>query len=69
MVTVKGPIKIQPGKDASFLLEGSGLAVKPPFEATGWESTRIPEGIDMSGVKLKKEIRSVKPEPIEEKVE
>ena len=61
MPVIKGPIKIK-GSEFKEFLKGKCMKFKPPFEATGWKSSKMPEGADLSGLKLKKD------EPVKEKV-
>ena len=44
------------GFDVGKFLEekGKDIKVKLPFEATGWESSKMPACADMTGIELKK---------------
>jgi transketolase len=55
MTTIKGPIHMTGGFNIGEFLakQTDGKKVKLPFEATGWESTKMPEGVDMTGIELK----------------
>jgi hypothetical protein len=56
MPTIKGPIKMKGFNTKEFLAKQTeGKLIKLPFEATGFKSTKIPEGVDMSGIKMAKE--------------
>jgi len=56
MTTIKGPIHITGGFDVGKFLEeqAKDVKIKLPFEATGFESTKMPKCIDMTGIELKK---------------
>ena len=81
MTKIKGPLKFENGFDsASFVKEKmAGVKIKLPFTATGFKSSKKPEGVDYSGIEFKKETKSkskevkevkeVKEEPIEEEAE
>lgn len=49
MPTIKGPINLKGGLDASFLAE-KGINVKLPFKATGWKSSKMPKGVKLVGI-------------------
>jgi len=56
MVTIKGPIHFKKGFSTDEIIKqvkGGKLKVNLPFKATGWESTKMPEMADMSGIELK----------------
>lgn len=54
MPTIKGPIHIKGGFNAKeFLKENTkGVKIKLPFEATGFRSSKMPKGVDLSKIKL-----------------
>lgn len=52
MPTIKGPIHIKGGFNASKFAADQGVKIKPPFAATGWKSTKMPKGVDLSDIKL-----------------
>lgn len=66
MPVIKGGIKIRPNSDNKEFFEKlskAGVKLKVPFTATGFKATRIPKGLDMSGVEFaddKKIIKSIK---------
>jgi hypothetical protein len=58
MVTIKGPLHFKKGFSTDEMvkkIKDGELKVKLPFSATGWESTKMPEAADLSGIELKKE--------------
>ena len=57
MPTIKGPIHIKGGFNAKeFLKENTkGVKIKLPFEATGFRSSKMPKGVDLSKIKLAKD--------------
>lgn len=68
MPKIKGPIKIKGFNSSKFIKEHLEGGVKLPFSASGWKSSKMPEGVNLGGEakpKLKKE-EPVKEEPIEE---
>ena len=56
MPTIKGPIKITGGFNASAFLKekAPGVKIKLPFKATGWKSSKTPPVADMSGIEAAK---------------
>ena len=63
MPTIKGPIHFKGGFNARKFLEKEGIKVELPFKATGFKSTKIPEGADLSGIEFAKDAKI----PIKEK--
>jgi len=57
MPTIKGPIHIKGGFNAKeFLKENTkGVKIKLPFEATGFRSSKMPKGVDLSKIKFAKD--------------
>lgn len=49
MITIKGPISVKKG-DFATLFKEHGVKIKLPFTATGFTSTKTPDGVDMSGI-------------------
>jgi hypothetical protein len=63
MVTIKGGVTILPKSDnVEFMtkLKDAGVAVKMPFTATGFTSTKTPKIMDLIDIKSKEDIK-VKP--------
>ena len=72
MVTIKGPLYFKGGFSTSeFIKEhAEDIKIKLPFTATGFQSTKIPNGVDLSGIEFKKdEPKKVKPVKAKAKVE
>jgi len=57
MVTIKGPLYFKKGFSTNeFIKEhAKDIKVKLPFTATGWQSTKIPNCVDLSGIEFKKD--------------
>ena len=68
MPTIKGPIHFKGGFNARKFLEKEGIKVKLPFKATGFKSTKIPEGADLSGIEFAKDAKIPIKETKKEKV-
>ena len=57
MPTIKGPIHFKGGFNAAEFLKEKGVKVKLPFEATEFKSSKIPEGVDLSGINFAKDAK------------
>jgi len=57
MVTIKGPLHFKKGFSTDEIMKKvkGKVKIKLPFEAKNWESTKMPENIDMSGITLKEQ--------------
>ncbi len=69
MVTIKGPLHFRKGFSTNeFMKEhAEDIKIKLPFTATGWQSTKIPAGADLTGIELKKD-EPKKAKPVKEKM-
>lgn len=63
MPTIKGPIHFKSGFNFVEFMKKQGIKIKLPFSATGWKSSKTPEGVDMSNIKLAKD-NKVKTAPV-----
>ena len=66
MTTIKGPIHFKGGFNAKKFMESQKVKVKLPFEATGFKATKIPEGVDLVGIKFAKD-KKITPHAVREK--
>ena len=60
MGIIKGPLKLKGFRASQFMADQimnakSKCNIKLPFEATGFKSTKVPEGVDLSGIKFAKD--------------
>jgi hypothetical protein len=58
MTTITGPIKITKENDLQSLLM-ENIKIKLPFEATGFKSTKLPKNVDLTGITLAKDTKTI----------
>ena len=73
MGIIKGPLKLKGFKASQFMADQIMNAkarcnIKLPFEATGFKSTKVPEGIDLSGINFANDQKQQKQKPQKEPV-
>lgn len=68
MVTIKGPLHFTKGFSTNEFMKdfSKDIKIKLPFEATGWESSKLPGAADLTGIILKK-VEPKKAEVVKEK--